>query len=67
MIQDMQMIFVYIIMELKYGNATWRYMVYGKYGKINSLGVNIDGLYNLLVLIFGVNNYYDEVFHVPTG
>ena len=28
MIQDMQMIFVYLIIELKYGNAAWRYMVY---------------------------------------
>ena len=33
MIQDMQMIFVYLIIELKYGNAAWRYMVF-KYGMI---------------------------------
>ena len=33
MIQDMQMVFVYLLIELKYENTAWRYMVY-KYGMI---------------------------------
>ena len=34
---------------------------------INNLGVNTDGLYNLLVLTFNVNNHYDVASYDPMG